>query len=158
MRLTSVILALTLGVGNPVAADPKPRPSKPASAQMIANKYAGRMQVWNSCKGGGYFGANWEAVAYCSKHKDSVGVGQWTTQGGKLCRKLTWYFVKDGKLASKPEEVKCDLQFVTDSDGQVWHNWTSDNDWWQGFPKEKNFLRGNKYDRQIRKLRKKYGV
>lgn len=156
--LALAVLSVSLSTGGAAFADPKPKPAKAASAQVIANKYAGRMHVWKSCKGGVYFGSNWEAVAYCSKHKNSVGVGQWSTQGGKLCRKITWYFVKNGQLSTKPEEVKCDVQMVTDQDGQVWHNWENDSDWWRGFPKEKSFPKGSKYKRQISKLRKKYGV
>lgn len=157
-RLALAALALALGTGSAAVADPKPSQAKAISAQVMANKFAGRTHVWKSCKGGVYFGSNWEAVAYCGKHKNSVGVGQWSTQGGKLCRKITWYFVKGGQLQSKPEEVKCDLQMVTDQDGQFWHNWQNDSDWWRGYPKDKSFPKGNKHKRQINKLRQKYGV
>lgn len=156
--LALAVLSVSLGIGGAALADPKPKHAKAASAQMIANKYAGRMHVWKSCKGGVYFGSNWEAVAYCSKHRNAVGIGQWSTQGGKLCHKITWYSVKDGKLSTKPKEMKCDVHMLTDQDGQVWHSWESDTDWWQGFPREEHFTKGNKYKRQVRRLRKKFGV
>ncbi len=138
-------------------ADPKPRPSKPASAQQIANKFVGHMQIWKSCQGGIYFGGNWEATVYCGKHKESVAVGKWTTQGGKLCYDVNWYFAENGKVSAK-KRAKCELEFVTDKDGQMWHRWGDDKDWWRGFPKDKNFAKGNKFKRQTAKQRKRLGV
>ena len=138
-------------------ADPKPRPSKPASAQQIANKFVGTTQIWKSCSGGIYFGGNWDATAYCDKNKNSVAVGKWTTQGGKLCYKVLWHFVKDGKLSTK-ERAKCELSFVTDADGQMWHRWGDDKDWWRGFPKDKNFSKGDKFKRKSAKVRKNLGI
>lgn len=138
-------------------ADPKPRPAKALSAQMVANKFVGHMQVWKSCNGGIYFGGNWEAVAYCSKSKNSVGVGTWSTKGGKICYQLNWFFVKDGVLSKKTNPAKCEVEMVSDKDGQVWHSWVSDKDWWRGYPRDKSFPKGNKYKRQIAKLRASYG-
>ncbi|MGB7316515.1 MAG: DUF995 domain-containing protein [Planktotalea sp.] len=140
-----------------VLADAKPRPSKPASAQQIANKFVGHMQVWKSCKGGIYFGGNWEATAYCDQNKKSVAVGKWTSKGGKLCYDVNWYFVKDNKLTTK-NRAKCELEFVTDKDGQLWHRWGDDKDWWRGFPKDKSFPKGNKYKRQTATQRGKLGI
>ncbi|WP_139816234.1 DUF995 domain-containing protein [Planktotalea arctica] len=148
-------LMLTLA---PAHADPKPRPATALSAQVVANKFVGHMQVWKGCKGGIYFGGNWEAVAYCGDNKDTVGIGSWNTKGGKICYQVTWYFVKTGQLSQKQRPAKCEVAMVSDKDGQVWHSWESDSDWWRGFPREKHFAKGNKYKRQIAKLRKKYGV
>jgi hypothetical protein len=76
-----LLIPTLIFAGTTAQADPKPKPSAALSAQVVANTYAGRMQVWKSCKGGVYFGGNWEAVAYCSKNKNSVGVGTWNTKG-----------------------------------------------------------------------------
>lgn len=157
-KITLAACAVLLTATLPAQADPKPRPSKALSAQVVANKFVGTMQVWKSCQGGIYFGGNWEAVAYCGQHKKSVGVGKWTTRGGKICYEMTWHFVKNGTQQTKVNPMKCEVEMVSDKDGQVWHSWSSDKDWWRGFPRDKNFSKGSKYKRQIAKLRKQYGV
>lgn len=81
-----------------------------------------------------------------------------TQRGGKVCYQITWHFVKDGQRLTKAQDGKCEVAMVSDKDGQVWHNWSNDSDWWRGFPQDKNFTKGSKYKRQIAKLRKKYGV
>ncbi len=156
--LTAALCGGVLFGATTAAADPKPRPSKPATGQAVAQLFAGKTHVWKDNKGGLYYGAKGEVIAYSSKHKDAVGVGTWTVRKGKLCHKLTWYAPKDGAVVSKEKDMKCEFQIVTDKDGQYWHSWESDKDFWRGPPKDDNFAKGFKFKNKANRNRKKLGV
>lgn len=69
-RLTTFAgIAMSIAVTASLAsADPKPKNSKRADNQTVANIYAGTSRIWKSCNGGGvYFGGGWEAKSYCNK-------------------------------------------------------------------------------------------
>ena len=159
-RLWAVAASVAVLCATQALADPKPKGAKRLDAQTVANMYAGKTVPWKTCKGGIFFGAKFQAQSYCNKSGPSVGLGKWkVTSKGSICHELVYYWPQGDSFGSKPQDKNPDcINHLVDADGQIWHNWLSDNDWWRGFPKDKNFSKGNKYKRQIAKNRKKLGV
>ena len=139
-------------------ADPKPQGATRIDPNVVARAYAGNTVNWKSCKAGVYYGAEWQAQAMCEKDGVSLGLGQWSvTQKGSVCINLIWYWREGNETKSQPQEKKVDcIHHVVDRNGQVWHNWEGDSDWWNGFAG--NMDKGFKYKRKVRRLRKKLGV
>ncbi|WP_291734551.1 DUF995 domain-containing protein [Leisingera sp. F5] len=157
MRLKlTIILAVTgtfLFTQNAIA-DPKPQNVKVTGAQDLANLYGGKTQIWKGCKGGIYFGANWEAQAYCAKHPDSVGLGKWRIDGkGRVCHEMNWYRAKDGEVASKEKKEEC-VSHVTAEDGIVWRSWPDDREWWKA-TNSPSLEKGFKFKSKVKRLRRK---
>jgi len=120
----------------------------------LANLYAGNTNNWKSCKGGIYFGGQWEAQATCTRDGDSVGLGKWSvSRDGSVCWDLNWYWPQgDGTVGTKTDQKNCTYHLV-DSDGTIWRRWQDDQEWWKI-----GDTKGFKYKRQIRRLRKKLNV
>lgn len=123
------------------------------SGQTIAELYAGKTWVWS--KGGSYWGSDGKFQAVW---KESVGIGKWyATTRGNLCYEAVWYYDDGGKVGEEPEK-KC-WRHVADSQGRLWKHDQKKNEWYR--PKKEFAERvkpGNKIGRQVRKLRKRYGV
>ena len=149
------VLLMTTGVS---VADPKPKGAKTADSQTIANLYVGKTQSWESCKGGVYYGSNWQAQAFCSKAGQAVGVGNWSVKRGKVCSVMNWYWQEDGGVGSKTNQKDKCINHVVDKDGQIWRNWQGDKDWWRVGPSSKHLTKGFKFNRKVNRLRKKLGV
>ena len=157
-KIKTFFFLLTAGFGlalsNTAFADPKPKGAKSASAQTVANHYAGKTHHWKSCKGGIYFGANWQAQAYCNKEGPSIGLGKWSvTKRGKICHELTWYWPKGDGHGSKVDKKDC-TEHVVDANGEMWRSWQGEKDWWRS-QYQKNLEKGFKHKSKINRLRKK---
>lgn len=159
--ITYGLLATVLLAGTPalVAADPKPQNAKPADPQTIANAFAGKTFKWKTCKGGIYYGANWQAQAYCNREGPAVGIGTWSVDANaRICHALTWYWFEGDEVGSKSEPVtdrNCEEHLV-DPSGRIWRSWGGETEWWD-FPSsymKKGFLLKSK----VTRLRKKLGV
>lgn len=152
--LAAVFAATTLAM-TPAQADPKPSGAKPPDAQVLANLYAGRTQLWRSCKAGIYFGAKWEAQAYCEKSGKSVAIGKWSvSRDGKLCHDMTWYW-KEGDGYGSKKDGGC-VRHLVDADGTMWRKWDSDPEWWR-FNEERT-PKGFKYKNKVNRLRKQLKI
>lgn len=148
-----------LGSGMAIA-DPKPNGAKAADPQMIANFHAGKTHNWKSCKGGIYYGANWQAQAWCEKSGKSVGLGQWRVDArGQICHELTWYWKKGDGVGSKKGEVSKEdcHEHVVDEIGTVWRSWGGEKDWWP-LASNKSIVKGFKHKAKINRLRRQLGV
>ena len=130
--LKCVVVGIALGCAGGALADPKPKGAKAVDAQTVANMYGGKSLTWKGCKGGIYYGPNFEAQAYCNKNGKSVGVGKWNVSSkGSLCHNLTWYWPQDDGYGSKPQDKKECIHHLVDGDGQIWRNWSGNKDWWR---------------------------
>lgn len=141
-------------------ADPKPSGAKPSSNQTVANFYAGTTRLWKSCKGGVYFGAKFQAQAYCNKSGPSVGLGKWSVKNGVVCTDLVWYWKQGDGVGSKPADKKNCIAHVTDAEGQMWRRWNNDADWWRvkAIKDDKSASKGFKFKSKVNKLRRKLDV
>lgn len=161
-RLLSLALATSLALmpATVGSADPKPKGAKNAPAQVVANALAGKTSLWKSCKGGIYFGPNWQATAWCSKKGDAVGLGTWKVNSkGRVCHDLTWYWQDGNKVGSEHKPVtkeNCDDHVIA-PDGAIWRSWGGEKDWWK-LTGSKSFVKGFKFKRKTSRLRKKLGV
>ena len=135
-----------------------PQPAWALTQESIAKYYEDRTYRWKSCRGGIYFGAAGEAVAYCGDKKDSVGIGTWTTNRGNLCYTMTWHFVNEGILDKAEDPEKCVFQIVIDNDKHLWHSWDGEDDYWPGLPKASFFAKGFKFKNKVDRARARLGV
>jgi hypothetical protein len=151
------ILALSLTSTWPAQADPKPPGARATDAQTLANLYAGKSQLWNSCKGGIYYGGQWQAQAFCSKDGESVGLGEWSvTRRGEVCHELTWYWSAGDGVGSKKDAKDC-ISHVTDPQGVIWRKFENDADWWK-VENSKSFVEGFKMKSKVSKMRRKVSL
>jgi len=142
----------------PAAADPKPRGSKPADGQMIANMYVGKTQDWKNCRGGIYYGSGGAATAYCHKEGDkaNVGIGRWTvTRKGKVCADMHWHWGKGEGNSKRNDEQDC-INHIVDKEGQIWRRWNDNKDWWR-FDAE-SVVKGDTLKRKKNKLKRSFGL
>ena len=148
------------GLSTTLSADPKPAGAKNAPPQLVANSVAGKTHIWKSCKGGIYYGGQWQAQAWCERKGPSIGIGTWSVNSkGRLCHELTWYWPKGDGYGSKKEPVtdrQCDDHVVA-PDGVLWRSWGGEKDWWK-FDTNPNLVKGFKMKRKVTRLRKKLGV
>jgi len=153
--MSGVFLSLMAGGG---LADPKPAGAVPADPQTVANAFAGKTMKWKSCKAGVYYGAKWEAQALCEKDGKSIGLGKWSvTRKGAVCIDLVFYWKENGTTKSQPQENNPDcIYHVVDPNGQIWHRWEGDSEWWRGI--SGNLVKGFKYKSKIRRMRKQLDV
>ena len=153
--LSGAIASLTASIA---LADPKPANSVNADPQTVANAFAGKTMRWKNCKAGVYYGGKWEAQALCEKDGSSIGLGKWSvTREGAVCIDLVFYWDENGETKSQPQERNPDcIYHVVDPNGQVWHRWEDDTEWWRGF--SDNLVKGFKYKGKIRRLRRKLDV
>lgn len=151
-------LAIFIAPAPGAMADPKPKGGKRVSAQTVANLYAGKTQLWKqTCKGGIYYGPNWQAMAWCSSHPSDVGVGKWSVdRNGRVCDELNWYWQQGSEVGSKKGDKSC-ISHLTDSEGTMWRNWSNDKDWWR-LPDPKHLLKGFKFKYKVNRNRRKLGV
>ena len=156
----TLIAACGLAMALPLTAlaDPKPSGAGRADPNVVANAYAGNTVNWKSCKAGVYYGGAWEATALCEKEGASLGLGKWSvTQKASVCLDLVWYWREGNETKSQPQEKNPDcINHVVDANGQIWHNWDGDNDWWRGVAG--NMDKGFKYKRKVKRLRRKLDV
>ena len=161
LRMTLLGSALMFAVGSLGAgADPKPSGAKAANPQVIANYHAGKTHIWKNCKGGIYYGSNWQAQAWCERDGKAVGLGTWKVDGrGKICHELTWYWKgKDGVGSRTPEvtEENCHEHLV-DGIGTIWRSWGGEKDWWP-LAGTKSLVKGFKHKSKVSRLRNQLGV
>jgi len=159
VAILSIAGALALSV-NPAVADPKPKGAKASDSQTIANFYAGTTRIWKRCNGGGiYFGAGWEAKAYCNQNAPAVAWGEWSVKKGKLCSQVVWHWRKDGQARSEEGKKDC-IAHITDAEGTIWRRWNDDKDWWrlQSVKEDKKAVKGFKFKSKFNRTKKKSGV
>ena len=160
VALTSMAASFALAASL-ASADPKPKNSKRADNQSVATLYAGTSRIWKSCNGGGvYFGAGWEAKAYCNKNSPSVGIGTWSVKKGVICTQLVWYW-KDGSDVKSKKQDKTDcIAHVIDADGKMWRRWNDDADWWtaHAIKDDKSGAKGFKFKSKFNRTAKKFGL
>lgn len=157
--IIGVISALVVSA-TAVNADPKPKNAKATDSQTVANFYAGTSRVWSTCNGGGvYFGAGWEAKAYCNKNSPSVGWGTWSVRNGVICHDLVWYWKEDGQTKTHKGDQGC-IAHLTDAEGTIWRRWNDDKDWWrlQPIKDDKKASKGFKFKSKFNRTKKKKGV
>lgn len=156
MFVPATVFAASMAL--PGLADPKPADAVKADPQAVVNFYAGRTYVWKNCKGGVYYGAGWEAQAYCNKDGPSVGIGTWTVNAkGQLCHTLQWYWPKGSGYGTKEPETDC-INHAGTTSGELWHNWPDSADWWRLTDNKKFQPKGFKDKSKIKRLRRKLGV
>ena len=159
-KLPFVAGAVLIAFATSGAADPKPKNSKAADSQAVANFYAGTSRVWESCKGGVYFGGQFEAQAYCDKGTPSVGLGKWSVKGGVICTDLIWHWKDGDGVGSKPSDNRDCIAHIVDSEGTMWRRWNDDKDWWrvQDIKADKKAAKGFKFKSKVNRMRRKLGV
>lgn len=157
VSVVAVSLAFT---GSLAVADPKPKNSKQAGSQEIANFYGGTSRVWKSCKGGVYYGGGWEAKAYCNRNGPSVGIGTWSVKNGKICSDLVWYWKDGDQVKSKKEDSRDCISHIVDADGKMWRRWNDDADWWsvQSIKDDKSGSKGFKFKSKYNQTARKLGL
>lgn len=141
-------------------ADPKPQNAKRADNQAVANFYGGSAREWSSCNGGGvYFGAGWEAIAFCGKNPKSVGIGKWSVKKGVICHELVWYWKDNDEIKSKKNAADC-IAHIVDAEGTMWRRWNDDADWWrvQDIKSDKNASKRFKHQSKFNRAKKKIGL
>lgn len=154
--LTFAVFVAGMSAGSIALADPKPRGSKAADGQTVANMYVGKTQEWKRCRGGVYFGGGGKAEGYCHlEGKDpSVGIGKWSvTRKGKVCSDMQWHW-GEGESNSKQNDKPDCIQHVVDTEGQIWRRFGDDKDWWRFGPDSVG--KGNTLKRQTNKLKRKF--
>lgn len=164
----SAFLTLIAAAGFALApmahAETKPAGSKRADPQAVANFWAGKTHTWKSCKGGIYYGPNWQAQAWCERDGPSVGIGKWSVSGkGVICHDLTWYWPSGEGVGSKSEPVtdrECS-EHATAPDGRLLTRWLGDKtkaDGWWSPVNSSGVTQGFKLNRKVTRLRRKLGV
>lgn len=142
----------------PAYADPKPRGTKPADGQTVANMYVGKTQTWKRCRGGVFYGGGGAAEAYCHIEGDSenVGIGRWTvTSKGRVCADMQWHWGKGEGKSKRNDEPDC-IDHIVDKDGQIWRRWNDDKDWWKF--SDDSVDKGHTLKRKTNKLKRKFGL
>ena len=158
LTILGVCTAFALSA-NTAIADPKPRGAKAADPNVVAKMYGGGTSIWKGCKGGIYYGAKWQAQAYCNKQGPSVGLGKWSVdRKGTVCWNLQWYWPQDGEYGTKKQDGKECIQHLVDKDGTMWRHWTSDgNNWWRVDPNDAT-EKGFKLKSKVNRVRRKIGI
>lgn len=164
--LINVAAMIALCAGSALA-ESKPKGSKRAHPQTVANFLAGKTRLWKNCSGGGvYYGPKWQAQAWCKKDDGApaIGIGTWKVNNrGKLCLDLTWYWSEDGGVGQvdKPVGVKDCYEFIQAPDGALLQLWGGDKNnkqgWWRSETSDK-YVKGFKNKSKVNRLRKKLGV
>jgi hypothetical protein len=151
-------IAVTASLAN---ADPKPKNSKRADSQSVANFYAGSTRIWKSCNGGGvYLGGGWEAKSYCNKNSESVGIGKWSVKKGVICTDLVFYWKDGAEVKSKPNDSPDCIAHIVDANGKMWRRWNDDADWWslQDIKADNGASKGFKFKSKFNRTSKKLGL
>ena len=167
MRIFSVLLPTIVIAGlaaSTASAEFKPEGARKADAQTVASFFVGKSHKWKACKGGIYYGANFEAQAWCNRKGPSVGLGKWTvSKSGTICHELAWYWPQGGGYGTKPAEVtneQCN-EAVVAPDGTLLIRWLGEPDkadgWWRP-GKSNSIVKGNAFKNKINRLRRKMGV
>lgn len=152
----TIIMTASLAI-----ADPKPKNSKRADSQTVANLYAGTSRIWKSCNGGGvYLGGGWEAKSYCNKNSESIGIGKWSVKKGVMCSDLVWYWKSGNEVKSKPNDSPDCIAHIVDAEGVMWRRWNDDADWWrvQAIKDDKSGVKGFKFKSKYNRMAKKVGL
>lgn len=133
------------------AADPKPRPSKPADPNAIVALYLG--QTWTWSKGGSYWGQGGKFAAIWED--EPVADGKWyVTTRGTLCYEAVWLTPES---PTNDEITKLCWQHVADEDGQIWQKHHEKNDWYIMDVAE-DLTRGNTIQKELAKRRRAVGL
>ncbi|MDU8929823.1 DUF995 domain-containing protein [Alisedimentitalea sp. MJ-SS2] len=152
------VLFLLFSVPAVAVADKMPRGAQPATAQKIAQIYAGKTDMWEeNCGGGIYFAPNWQARAWCQEQPENLGAGKWTVDNqGVLCQNLNWYWPNGNRAGKSKGETVC-ISHVVDRAGKVWRSWPGDSEWWP-VDNDAGMVRGYKFQSNVRATRSKLGL
>ncbi len=139
-------------------ADSKPKGAKPAGQKKIEKAYTGYTQLWDkNCAGGIYFAQNNQVRAWCAEGSGKLGAGAWSVDNqGRLCSKLTWYWLDGNRTATSAGDEKC-ISHVVDGWGRMWRSWNGST-WWLLHRRSGSIVRGYKFKSNVEVIRRKLSL
>lgn len=138
-------------------ADPLPPGATPVDRSRLAALYLGQTDLWkNKCKGGIYFGPEFQARAWCASSPDTIGVGRWTIEAnGDVCQILTWYYASGGRTLASKSERTCLAHRIDPSD-TIWRSWPDSPGWW---PVDgQRIVPGYRFHEEVLKAQRRLGL